>query len=228
MLALAAWMLALGALAKDEVRLLDQHPWRACPQGSWVQMTVQEGAAPATTLVQTLLEVEDDFCVVRSQSFAEGLDLGSSERREAYARHGFAHLLPQAKVVGSEKLVLLGTRLECAVWAVAWRDAEGEHEVRTWVAAGVETPLRFVRKDPDLTTIMTLTARHEDLRVGKERIDCDRYEGTATSRSGELQVCEWRSSAVPGGVVQIEARGSKAGSPWQRSVRTEAFRVAED
>lgn len=192
------------------------HPWGRWQPGAWVETeTRAPGALPVVDRRQLVRAAADGYVLQVSPAKEVA---AAEEPLTSWSFNGFAHLSPEGVAIGTEEVEVAGRSFTCTVWEARVGEGGAARHERSWVAQGIELPLRFQSSDGRTSVSLAAASLEDFVEVAGRKLACVRYEGSGKARDEVFFCRQWSSLDVPGGIVRLETL-VKAAAPGGRVER---------
>lgn len=199
---LCALLLVAASAGNGRVERQLEHPWGRWQPGAWVELRTSSPALPEGLLERSqLVRFGNGGYDLTSTVGTDGVP---RELHHGWGFGGYAHVMPDARLVGRET-VRVGTREhDCEVWEGSWQEGEETFVSRAWIAPGFDLPLRARMASPSGGLELVLVEPDDFVRIGERKLKAARYQGNGRSQSASLEFRQWLTLDVPGGVARME------------------------
>jgi hypothetical protein len=189
-----------------------EHPWGRWQPGAWIETKTTSSSSPSTFLERNqLVRFQGDGYDLQSEIAVEGGESARNETHKTWAFGGFAHLVPGARKVGTDTIDVGGKTYECETWECSWQEKNETLTCRSWTHGAFALPLRTMTTSSNSGFTLTLVDPNDSVTVKDRKILAARYEGSGRTSETSVQLLQWMSLEVPGGIVRMESTVQERG-----------------
>ena len=213
---LLALLLLAAVCGGGRVERQMEHPWGRWQPGAWIEFRTGSPDTPTSSWSverSQLVRCTDEGYVLTTPR--EGAARSAArERSHGWGFGGYAHVMPDARLVGRESVRVGAQELACEVWEGSWQEGEETFVGRSWLSPSFALPVRARMTSPsggfELVLVepqdfVIMGAGGEDGERGERKLKAARYEGTGRNQSAAVAFRQWLTLDVPGGVARMES-----------------------